>query len=137
MNTPRQPKRHPLTRNNYGSGMSFFRYLAVRKTNDTTYTQSIQFQNACIIASSFSGVHCCCLAFSDLGKLKFSKEKSTFTFLLSTSLRSTSVRAEQRSTRPLAPFESKTTNRFNVACKWKTIIRCGTFHCIPMLCEIL
>ena len=23
-------KRHPLTRNNYGSGMSFFRYLAVR-----------------------------------------------------------------------------------------------------------
>ncbi len=25
-------KGHPLTRNNYGSGMSFFRYLAVRKT---------------------------------------------------------------------------------------------------------
>lgn len=39
-------KGHPLTRNNYGSGMSFFRYLAVRKTNDTTYPQSIQFQNA-------------------------------------------------------------------------------------------
>lgn len=90
-----------------------------------------------MIASSFYGVHCGCLAFSDLGKLKFSKEKSTFTFLLSTSLRSTSVRAEQRSTGPLAPLESKTTNRFNVACKWEAVIWCCTLHCISMLCEIL
>ena len=111
--------------------------------------------NTCIIASSFSGVHLGCLAFSDLARLKFSptsnphfflicaiysdetlspvcsstyafiysyvafplnsdksissREKSTFTFLLSTILRSTSVRAEQRSTGPLAPLESKTT----------------------------
>ena len=38
-----------------------------------------------------------------------SREKSTFTFLLSAILRSTSVRADQRSTGPLAPLESKTT----------------------------
>ena len=62
--------------------MSFFRYLAVRKTNDTTYTQSIQFQNACIIASSFAGVHCGCLAFSDFGRLKFSPTSSPHFFLI-------------------------------------------------------
>ena len=32
--------------------------------------------NACIIASSFSGVHCGCLALSDLDKLKFSPTSS-------------------------------------------------------------
>ena len=140
--------------------MSFFRYLAVRKTNDTTYTQSIQFQNACIIASSFAGVHCGCLAFSDFGRLKFSPTSSPHFFLicaiyndetLSTvcsntyaficsyvaCLRSASVRARQRSTGPLAPLESKTTNRFNVACKWKTVIWCCPLHCISMLCKIL
>ena len=52
-------------------------------------------------------------------------------------LRSTSVRAEQRSTGPLAPLESKTTNRFNVACKWEAVIWCCALHCISMLCEIL
>ena len=114
--------------------------------------------NACIIASSFSGVHCGCLAFSDLARLKFSptsslhfflicaiysdetlspvcsstyafiysyvafplnsdksissREKSTFTFLLSTILRSTSVRAEQRSTGPLAPLQCSKSNTY-------------------------
>ena len=66
--------------------------------------------NACIIASSFSGVIYSYVAFPlNSDKSISSREKSTFTFLLSTILRSTSVRAEQRSTGPLAPLESKTT----------------------------
>ena len=38
--------------------------------------------NACIIASSFSGVHCGCLAFSDFGRLKFSPTSSPHFFLI-------------------------------------------------------
>ena len=38
--------------------------------------------NACIIASSFSGVHCGCLAFSDLARLKFSPTSSPHFFLI-------------------------------------------------------
>ena len=58
--------------------------------------------NACIIASSFSGVIYSYVAFPlNSDKSISSREKSTFTFLLSTILRSTSIRAEQRSTGPL------------------------------------
>ena len=105
----------------------------------------ITVQECPFYASFFSGVHCGCLAFSDFGRLKFSPTSSPHFFLICAKyseetlspVRSTSVRAEQRSTGALAPFESKTTNRFNVACKWKTVIRCGALHCISMLCEIL
>ena len=38
--------------------------------------------NACIIASSFSGVHCGCLAFSDLAGLKFSPTSNPHFFLI-------------------------------------------------------
>ena len=38
--------------------------------------------NACIIASSFSGVHLGCLAFSDLARLKFSLTSNPHFFLI-------------------------------------------------------
>lgn len=77
-------KGHPLTRNNYGSGMSFS--LLNSKKDKRYYLSTIytipKCLNACIIASSFSGVHCGCLAFSDFGRLKFSPTSSPHFFLI-------------------------------------------------------
>ena len=110
---PYQQKGHPLTCKIYSSGMSFLPIL--HHTFNTWCCLSTTYMipkclNACIIASSFSGVIYSYVAFPlNSDKSISSREKSTFTFLLSTILRSTSVRAEQRSTGPLASSGSKTT----------------------------
>ena len=82
---PYKQKGHPLTCKIYSSGMSFFPILHYIFNTwcclSTTYMIP-KCLNACIIASSFSGVHCGCLAFSDLGKLKFSPTSNPHFFLI-------------------------------------------------------